>query len=154
AGPGESVTATAPAVGRAVPLSPAQLAIWLHEQVSTEPGRYVEHVCYDIRGELDEAGLAAAGRDALAAHSSFGAVVVAERGTPRLIPGRFPIEVQRRRVTGAELPAVLAHESITGVSLAGGPLSRCLVLQVAPDHRVLLLVWHHVVTDGVGLRVF
>jgi hypothetical protein len=148
------MTAAVRSAGRSTPLNPAQLAIWVNQQVTTEPGLYVEHVCYDILGELDESRFDEAVRDALAAHPAFGAAVLVERGVPRLVLGQYPIDVQRHPVTEADAATLLARASMAGPTPAGGPLSRCVVLEVSHRHRILLLVCHHLVTDGVGIRVF
>ena len=135
------------------PLSPAQLAIWMHEQVTAEPVLYIEHVCYDLLGPLDRARLETAVRAVLDAHPAFGAQIVADAAGPRVVPGRFAVEVTWRQVPEPHLAEVLAIESLTGVG-GGRPLCRCLLVEARPDHHVLLLVWHHLVTDGVGIRVF
>jgi hypothetical protein len=138
---------------RSAPLSPAQLAIWMHEQVTAEPALYIEHVCYDLLGPLDRARLETAVRAVLDAHPAFGAQIVADAAGPRVVPGRFAVEVTWRQVPEPHLADVLAIESLTGVG-GGRPLCRCLLVEARPDHHVLLLAWHHLVTDGVGIRVF
>ncbi|MET7639866.1 condensation domain-containing protein [Streptomyces sp. NPDC005438] len=139
---------------REAPLSPAQLAIWMHEQVSAEPTLYVEHACYEILGDLDEDAFAHTVERALAAHPAFSAAVHARGALPRMELGVHPVTVERRTVNADELAATLRRESLSGPSLAEGQLSRCLLLTVGPGRRVLLVVWHHLVADGASLRVF
>ncbi|MBD0708853.1 MULTISPECIES: condensation domain-containing protein [unclassified Streptomyces] len=136
------------------PLSPAQLAIWMHEQVSAEPTLYIEHACYEILGELDEDAFAATVEKALASHPAFTAALRLHRRVPGMLFGQHTVTVERRAVAADELDATIERESLTGPALDGGPLSRCLLLSAGPGRRVLLLVWHHLVADGASLRVF
>ncbi|MFJ9576931.1 condensation domain-containing protein [Streptomyces sp. NPDC101191] len=139
---------------RTAPLSPAQLAIWMHEQVSAEPTLYIEHACYEILGPLEEDAFAATVEQAIAAHPAFTAAVRVRDRVPEMVFGAHAVPVERWTVGADELDGTVERESLTGPSLAGGPMSRCLLLSVAPGRRVLLLVWHHLVADGASLRVF
>jgi hypothetical protein len=139
------------------PLNPAQQAIWMHQLVAGEPTLYLEHTCHDLRGDLDEARLVAALRRALAAHPVFGAEIRVERGVPSLVLGVHDIAVEQVTSTPDGLAALLDRESFTlptGATLVGGPLTRCLLVTVSPTHRVLLLVWHHLLADATALRLF
>lgn len=150
-----AVRSTPAVVGaRHAPLSPAQFAIWLRDRMTGDPTLYREHACYELLGPLDPKRFAAALRAAVAAHPAFGAAVLPGfHGVPELHLDQHIIEVEHRHVTEGELADVLDHESLTGPALDGGPLTRCLLLSVTPERHVMLMVWHHLVADGMALRV-
>jgi mycobactin peptide synthetase MbtE len=154
AGAGAALPSSPP---RSVPLNAAQLAVWLHEKVSADHTLYLENACYELIGELDEARLTAALEETFAACPAFGAALDTATGQPALLLGRHEILVEHRTLetapTEAELDAMVRRESLTGVSSQSGPLARCLLITVDPRRRVLLLVWHHLVIDGVSLRL-
>ena len=91
-------------------------------------------------------------RAALDAHPSLGGRIVADHGALRMHAGALAVEVAFMTVPEADIAEVLAVESVTGVSREG-PLTRCLVLEVAPSHHTLLIVWHHLAMDGASLRI-
>ncbi|MEV0484437.1 amino acid adenylation domain-containing protein [Streptomyces sp. NPDC050508] len=152
------------------PLSPTQLAMWMHETVTDNPELYIENACFELRGPLDAEGLATALEATFAAHPVFGSTVLADGSLPVQQLGVHRIGV--RRVSAAEVggavraadtgavdtasavDAFVLRESRTGIDLTGGPLTRCLLITVAEDHHVLLFVWHHLVVDAVSFQVF
>ncbi|KOV71751.1 hypothetical protein ADL01_19730 [Streptomyces sp. NRRL WC-3618] len=141
------------------PLSPAQLAMWMHETVTDNPELYIENACFELRGSLDAGLLTAALEATFAAHPVFGSTVTADGSLPVQQLGVHRIAV--RRVSAAEAgdtasaaEAFVLRESRTGIDLSGGPLTRCLLITVAEDHHILLFVWHHLVVDAVSFQVF
>lgn len=137
---------------RSTPLNSAQLAIWIHEARAAEPTLYIEHVCFELRGPLDQDRLKSALRASLDAHPTLGAQITWGAAGLLVLPGRFTVEVVFRSAPKPDLTSVLAAESMAGVCREG-PLCRCLVIEVTPSHHILLFVWHHLAMDGQGIRV-
>ncbi len=54
----------------------------------------------------------------------------------------------------AESAAADPEEVGRPFDLEAGGLQRCLLYQVGPEHHVLGIVQHHVITDAISLRVF
>lgn len=141
------------------PLSPTQLAMWMHETVTDNPGLYIENACFELHGPLDAERLTTALEEAFAAHPVFGSAVTMDGSLPSQCLGAHAIRVERvcgEAVgrTREEVDAFVLRESGTGVDLAGGPLTRCLLITAAPGHHLLLFVWHHLVVDAVSFQIF
>ncbi|MGY4921287.1 amino acid adenylation domain-containing protein [Streptomyces sp. 900105755] len=152
------------------PLSPTQLAMWMHETVTDNPELYIENACFELRGPLDAEGLATALEATFAAHPVFGSTVIADGSMPVQQLGVHRIGVRRVSVaevgvavraadagagdTASAVDAFVLRECRTGIDLSGGPLTRCLLITAAEDHHVLLFVWHHLVVDAVSLQIF
>ncbi|MCQ4041863.1 amino acid adenylation domain-containing protein [Streptantibioticus rubrisoli] len=140
------------------PLSPSQLGLWMHDELRPGDATYLEPLCFELRGALDEDRLAHAVAAAGDAHPAFGAVVERDGRTRRLVLGRNPVRLEVRDLAPGlddeEIPDLLVTEARKPMDLSSGPLLRCLLLRRRPDHHLLLLVWHHLVTDGWSTRLF
>lgn len=134
------------------PLNSAQLAIWIHEARTAEPTLYIEHICFELRGPLDQDRLKSALRVSLDAHPTLGAQIAWGPSGLLVVAGRFTVEVVFLAAPRPDLTSVLTAESLAGVCREG-PLCRCLVIEVTPSHHILLFVWHHLAMDGQGIRV-
>ncbi|MGH3784126.1 MAG: condensation domain-containing protein, partial [Pseudonocardiaceae bacterium] len=117
---------------------------------------YVTPSALRLRGGLDGAALGRALSGLVARHESLRTTfeAVAGRGVQVVHP---PYEVQLpvldlaglapvdRRV---ELDRVLAQEASRPFDLSRGPLMRAGLVRLAADEHVLMLMLHHIVTDG------
>ncbi len=144
--------------GEIVPLSPAQQRLWVLDDLSAGGAEYNTGVGLRLTGALDLAAL----RSALAALSSRheslrttfdtvdgrGVQLIAAAGD---IPLRV-LDLADQRPDGA-LTQALEQELRVPFDLRRGPLTRVLLVQLAPEDHVLLLSQHHIVTDGWSVRV-
>lgn len=147
------------AVGRTSgPLSPNQLALWMHELASSNGLLYVEPLCFALPRSYDVERLADAVVRAAAAHPAFGAVIEPDdEDDVELVLGRHTVGLD---VVDAPpdagpgwLDARLHTELSRRFDVERGPLLRCLLLR-GGDADLALFVWHHLVVDGWSARLF
>ncbi|MYU05335.1 amino acid adenylation domain-containing protein [Streptomyces sp. SID8366] len=138
--------------GDTVPLSPAQRRLWFLDQMEGPSATYNIPLAVRVRGGLDREALRGALSDVVARHEVLRTVYPAQDGTP--YQSVLPAES-----VDLSLPVVPATEDALGDTLgelAGSvafDLARDLpvrgtLLELAPDDHVLLLVVHHIASDG------
>ena len=140
-------------------LSFSQQRLWFLEQL--EPNTAVYNITRGLRlrGALDAACLEQALNDLVARHESLRTVFTERDGEPRqVVHAALTLSLPVSTVpTGTEPEAWMKdrlHEVATEpFDLARGPLLRCHLLRLAPDHHVLALVIHHIVSDGWSMGV-
>ena len=150
---------TTPSLGADRPLSFSQQRLWFLEQL--EPNTAVYNITRGLRlrGALDAACLEQALNDLVARHESLRTVFTERDGEPRqVVHAALTLSLPVSTVpTGTEPEAWMRdrlHEVATEpFDLARGPLLRCHLLRLAPDHHVLALVIHHIVSDGWSMGV-
>ena len=156
--PEPSAPEAAAAVDGDLPLTPSQHGLWLLHQIYPDCTAYHVPVLLRLRGNLDRAALSGALRDVLVRHPALRTSFPVVDGEP----------VQRRAPAGA-VPAsmIRVHDApradgqeafLTGLTqqrfdLAAGPLVRADLVRHAPDDHRLLLVVHHLVTDGWSMEI-
>lgn len=157
--PGQSSARAAGNAGRA--LSFAQERLWFIEQL--EPGIPVYNVpkAYRVRGALDLDSLRYALLRVVDRHEVIRTVFRAPDGIPRQItrpPG--PVDcplVDLTRYQGAqqrdELRQALQEESARPFDLASDLMLRASVYRLSSLEHVLLLVMHHIATDGWSMNL-
>jgi amino acid adenylation domain-containing protein len=136
--------------GEAVPASFAQQRLWFSEQAADAPGLYNLPFAIDIKGELDIAALRLALRDVLLRHQALRTVFAEVDGvlTQRVIEGAIPFSQH----AVADLAVSMAELSGQPFDLSADLMVRAHLFQVKPTESVLLLVMHHIATDGWSLR--
>ncbi|MFF5617045.1 non-ribosomal peptide synthase/polyketide synthase [Streptomyces albidoflavus] len=144
-----------PREGR-LPLSFAQERLWFLDDFA--PGATEYHVSGTLRltGTVDHAALGAAVAGLVARHEALRTTfaTVEGQGTQVVHP---TVEVPVRTATAAsdaELDALLRAETAVPFDLRTGPLLRVLLVATPePDTHTLLLVIHHIVTDGWSMGI-
>ncbi|HEV2756820.1 MAG TPA: amino acid adenylation domain-containing protein, partial [Actinomycetota bacterium] len=139
-----------------LPLSFAQQRLWFLDQLEPGSAEYNIPHALRVRGGLDLDALGRALSGVVARHetlrTTFGAVdgepvaVVHDAGEgalevtelSHLDPDKAELEAQR----------IAEAEAMRPFDLERGPLLRARVLRLGPDDHVLLLVMHHIVSDG------
>ncbi len=147
--------------GGPAPLSFAQQRLWFLDQMAPGGAAYNVPSAVRLAGRLDAAALARSVDALVRRHAALRTVFAAGEGGPVqvVLPAvRVPLEtVDLRalphRAREAEAARLLRLEMRRPLDLAAGPLLRAVLLRLAPERHVLLLVAHHVVTDGWSLRV-
>ncbi|TWP54344.1 amino acid adenylation domain-containing protein [Lentzea tibetensis] len=145
-GPTELDTIPAVPRDRALPLSHAQQRLWFLNEFEPGSTEYLAPSAVRLRGPLDIDALSDALTALVARHESLRTTFdsVDGLGVQVVHP---PYDV-RLPVIDGDLGRVLAEETTRPFDLRRGPLLRaCLVRLDAEDH-VLILVLHHIVTDG------
>jgi pristinamycin I synthase-3/4 len=137
-----------------IPLSFAQLRLWVLHQVEGPSATYNIPFALRLTGPLDDAALRDALRDVVGRHEVLRTTFGSEAGVPHqrirsvddVRPG-MPV----RDVRTEELPAELAAASSHPFDLATEAPLRATLFRLAPEEHVLSLVVHHIAADGASL---
>ncbi|MGW1208835.1 amino acid adenylation domain-containing protein [Streptomyces sp. NPDC002499] len=134
-----------------VPLSSAQARLWFLYRLEGPSPTYNIHTAIQLSGPLDPTALRTALNDVVARHESLRTVFPDDDGTPRqvVLPARdaeVPFSV--RAASAAELDALLREEAAYAFALDTEIPVRATLFALAPDEHVLLLLVHHIATDG------
>ncbi|MFJ6246924.1 MULTISPECIES: amino acid adenylation domain-containing protein [unclassified Streptomyces] len=140
------------------PASYAQRRLWLLAQLDGDSAAYnVPMVVRLEGGGLDLAALEAALGDVVERHAPLRTVFETVEGEPRqriLSPDRARVSVESRRTEADLLDGELAAEAGRVFDLAVEVPLRAVVFDLGDGPAVLLLVVHHIATDGVSSGVF
>ncbi|HWH00004.1 MAG TPA: amino acid adenylation domain-containing protein, partial [Pilimelia sp.] len=140
-----------------VPLSSTQRRLWFLNQFETAPAMYHVPLAVRLRGVLDLPALRAALADVVARHEALRTVFPAVDGEPYQLvrdPGRAEVPWQVREVTASELDAAVADAAEQPFDLAVELPLRARVFRLGAEEHVLLVVTHHIATDGWSLGPF
>jgi amino acid adenylation domain-containing protein len=158
AGPSE-LDAIVPADrSRPLPLSPAQQRLWFIAGVDAQAS-VAYHIpgALRLRGELDRAALRAALDHVVARHEALRTRFVAIDGQPwqHIDPPRgFALREQDADGSDpAQIEALCREAAAEPFDLAAGPPIRGRLLRIAGQDHVLVVVMHHIVSDGWSLSV-
>lgn len=136
------------------PASFAQRRLWLIDQL--EPGRstYNIPVVLQLEGPIDVGALHASLTFLVERHEALRTVFEARDGEPMQVirpPGEVALPV--RSVARTSLHAAIHDEANRPFDLATGPVIRAVLFALEPEEHVLLLVVHHVATDGWSIGI-
>ena len=135
-----------------VPLSFAQQRLWFITQLEGPSADYNNPVVLRLEGDLNAAALEAALGDVLARHEVLRTVFpAAGDGQPfqRVLGmGELGWELPVTEVAEQDLAGVVAEAAAEPFDLAVQVPVRARLLRAAPDVHVLVVVLHHIATDG------
>ncbi|MBP2473359.1 amino acid adenylation domain-containing protein/non-ribosomal peptide synthase protein (TIGR01720 family) [Crossiella equi] len=137
----------------ALPLSSAQHRMWVLDNLlgGTE---YNTGVGLRLTGPLEAAALRGALAALAARHESLRTTFTETGGVPeQVVAAHAELPLETAETTPAELDALLAAELDRPFDLRRGPLTRALLVRLAPEEQVLLLSQHHIVTDGASVAL-
>ncbi|MEW1819156.1 condensation domain-containing protein, partial [Streptomyces diastaticus] len=139
-----------------LPLSYAQERLWFLDDFA--PGATEYHVAGTLRltGSLDHAALTAAVAGLVARHEALRTTFTAVDGQgTQVVHAAMDVPVRTASAaTDEALDALLRAETAVPFDLRTGPLLRVLLVATAePDTHTLLLVMHHIVTDGASMEI-
>jgi amino acid adenylation domain-containing protein len=155
AAPGRLALRPAPRPGRA-PLSFSQQRLWFLWQLEGPSPIYNIPVAVRLSGDLDPAGLQRALADVTRRHEVLRTVFLTEDGQPfqRILPMEaLDLELGVDEVTEEELPAATAAMTEYLFDLAAHVPWRARLLRLGPTDHVLVLVVHHIASDGWSMGV-
>jgi len=143
------------------PLGFAQQRLWFLAQMEPDSGGYNVPVALRLTGTLDAVALQRALECVVARHEALRTSfpLVGEEPCQRVGPApELRVEIEDLRALAAEerdgsLRRRLQREALRGFDLERGPLFRVLLLRLAEAEHALLLVMHHIVSDGWSLAV-
>jgi amino acid adenylation domain-containing protein len=134
-----------------VPLSFAQQRLWFIAQLEGPSPVYNNPVVLRLDGELDAAALQAALADVIARHEVLRTIFPADGGEPHqqvLQMSELGWSLPVTAAAGDELADLIAAAAAAPIDLTGQVPVRARLLKVAADAHVLVLVLHHIATDG------
>jgi hypothetical protein len=144
------------------PVSFAQQRLWFLDQL--EPGVPTYNMPYAmcLDGPLDSRSLQRALDAMVARHAVLRTSIVAFDGVPEQVvadTGTVPIEridlpaamEDGERARQAE--SIAADRARQPFDLAAGPLMRATLIGAGPDRHLLVLVMHHIISDGVSMEI-
>ncbi|MFF4218479.1 amino acid adenylation domain-containing protein [Streptomyces nondiastaticus] len=135
----------------AVPLSFAQQRLWFLGELEGPNATYNLPVAVRLTGPLDHAALRAALGDLTGRHEALRTVFPVVDGQPRqhvLTPEAASCEPTVVQVGADELPAAMARAAAHTFDLSTEIPVRAWLFTVRPDEHVVLVVTHHIASDG------
>ncbi|ACR31379.1 non-ribosomal peptide synthetase [Burkholderia glumae] len=147
-----------PGAERRFPLSHAQERLWFLWRLDPASAAYNVTGAVRLRGPLDVAALRAALDRVVQAHESLRQRFEEVDGVPYQSAGPLDYGWQTLTLAQADaaagaLDALLAERSAAPFDLERGPLLRVALIALAPDHHVLHVALHHIVSDGLSIGV-
>ncbi|WDZ83437.1 non-ribosomal peptide synthetase [Micromonospora cathayae] len=145
---------TAAPRGERIPLSYAQRRLWLVDSLhGGGSAAYNVPLAVRLTGDLDVPALELALTDLTARHEVLRTVVTTVDGEPyQRILDPAPVTVDHRRTSPDDLDRQLAEAAGHVFDLSAAPPLRVTLLDLGDDDRVLLILLHHIATDGQSLR--
>ena len=134
-----------------VPLSFAQQRLWFIAQLEGPSPVYNNPVALRLNGELDAGALEAALGDVIARHEVLRTMFPADGGEPYqqvLEMGELGWALPVTAVADDELAQAIGRAAAEPFDLTAEVPLRARLLRVAADAHVLVVVIHHIATDG------
>ncbi|MFE6668891.1 amino acid adenylation domain-containing protein, partial [Streptomyces sp. NPDC057697] len=134
-----------------IPLSYAQQRLWFLGQLEGPSDTYNISLPLRLRGALDREALRQALQDVVERHEVLRTVFPAKDGKPYqkiLAPDQAHIDLPTTDVAPADLPAALARAARQTFDLQSDIPLRARLFAVAPDDHALIVVVHHIASDG------
>jgi amino acid adenylation domain-containing protein len=147
--------------GGLLPVSSAQQRLWFMDRM--DPGRSTYNIGLGVRfrGPLDESAMGRALDVLVSRHESLRMRIVESEGSPvtEILTdvgaqlavadlGDLVAEVREREMRRLQAECLRAP-----FDLSNGPLSRFLLICLAPDEHVLVFSMHHAASDGWSLKI-
>ncbi|HVK26495.1 MAG TPA: amino acid adenylation domain-containing protein [Actinokineospora sp.] len=135
--------------------SPAQLGLWLSDQLTPESSVYNVFCSVRLTGALDVAALRRAVTRVVERHEMLRSVFPAVDGVPvRRVLDAPGVPVPLDDVDPDDVDRIAQAWCEKPFDLATGPLLRVRLLRLGAVEHVLCVAVHHIVCDGQSLRVF
>ncbi|MEZ4867758.1 MAG: HAD-IIIC family phosphatase [Caldilineaceae bacterium] len=143
-----------------LPLSLEQARLWAAAQLA--PDQAAHHLVQAIRltGSLDVAALQHSLQSIVKRHETLRTSFPIVDDQPiQLIAPALPVTLPMVTIadgveTEAAILKIASEEALQPFDLVEGPLWRFKLIQVQPLAHVLLLVMHHIITDGASMGIF
>ncbi|WP_338876064.1 non-ribosomal peptide synthase/polyketide synthase [Mycetohabitans endofungorum] len=143
-----------------LPLSFAQQRLWFLAQLDGVSDTYHIPLALHVRGPLDRAAWQQALDALLTRHEALRSTFVSVDGQPqvRLLPADTGVPLRWHDLRGvpdaqAQLARLRYEAAHAPFDLAQGLLIHACGIQVADDEHVVLLIHHHIVSDGWSIGV-
>ncbi|GGG86317.1 hypothetical protein GCM10011585_32780 [Edaphobacter dinghuensis] len=144
-----------------LPLSYAQQRLWFLSQFEGVSAAYHVPAGLRLRGDLDCMSLRRSLNTIFARHEALRSTFVAVDGHPEVFllsnKASVPfIQIDLRTATNMKrrLEALCREQIDTPFDLSRGPMVRACLVRLGDREHVLILVQHHIVSDGWSLGIF
>ncbi|WIN00204.1 amino acid adenylation domain-containing protein [Actinoplanes oblitus] len=139
--------------GEHLPLSYAQRRLWLTDAVQGPGTTYNVPMAIPLHGRLDVGALTAALTDLTTRHQVLRTVIgtVGDEPCQRILAPE-PVDVDHIPATAGDLDELLTAAAGHVFDLAAERPLRVTLFDLGDDEYVLLLLLHHIATDGQSLR--
>jgi amino acid adenylation domain-containing protein len=145
----------------AFPASFAQQRLWFLDQLEPGTAAYNLPRAFRIAGPLDAEALRRALQTVVSRHDSLRTVFDSVNGEcmQAVLPD---LEVEIPLINVAHIPEaeretealrMVSEEGRRAFDLSEGPLLRCLLVRLCEEKHILLLVMHHIITDGWSISI-
>ena len=144
------------------PLSFAQQRLWFLNQWEPESTAYLLPFAWNLTGPLNISALEASLTVLAAEQDSLRTSIDLVHDQPvQIISSPTPVSLAIHDLTS--LSTALCKERIQSsvhqeqqrpFDLTNGPLWRCQILRLAPEEHILLLTFHHIITDAWSMGLF
>ncbi|MFD4983089.1 amino acid adenylation domain-containing protein, partial [Streptomyces sp. NPDC058383] len=139
-----------------IPLSHAQRRLWFLSHLEGPSGTYNLGLCLRLDGHVDTGALADALADVTARHEALRTLFPDVDGRPRqlILDVDDPAARPRLHLAGTDpdaLDEALSAAAGVGFDVVGEIPLRAHLFTLAPDDHVLLVVVHHIASDGWSL---
>ncbi|MGV9457407.1 condensation domain-containing protein, partial [Streptomyces sp. NPDC003635] len=134
-----------------LPLSSAQQRLWFLDQLEGPSPTYNIPLAVWLTGTLDKEALRRALHDVLGRHEALRTSFPSENGTPHQAirsATETDLALPVTPVTEESLPRTLARAAGVTFDLSADLPIRADLLELSPEEHVLLLVMHHIASDG------
>nr|WP_314532430.1 non-ribosomal peptide synthase/polyketide synthase [uncultured Pseudomonas sp.] len=135
-------------------LSFAQERQWFLWQLDPSSAAYHVPSALHLRGKLDVAALEQAFQALVKRHEPLRTTFVEEgEHTWQVIHPSLAVPIEQQRVEATAIEHAVAQEIQRPFDLVTGPLMRVKLLEVEPEHHVLVITQHHIISDGWSMHV-
>jgi amino acid adenylation domain-containing protein len=138
------------------PLSFAQQRVWFLQQLQPDSRAYIVSNAQRLTGKLNPDVLQQS-LDAIAVHhealrTNF---ITSLDGSPiQVIGAPRPVELKIIKVTQQQVESLLSEEAQRPFNLQSDLMLRATLLQIDEQEHILLLVMHHIASDGWSIGIF
>ncbi|MEM6798401.1 MAG: condensation domain-containing protein, partial [Planctomycetota bacterium] len=140
-------------------LSYAEQRLWLLDRLEPNHPFYNMPLAARLTGKLDPAAFSRSLSQLVTRHETLRYGYTTDAGQPRrtvhdevTVAPRF-VDLRGEAIDDAALQRRMRVEARTPFDLSSPPLLRCVVYELSDEERVVLLVMHHIISDGWSMGV-
>ncbi|MCC5615449.1 amino acid adenylation domain-containing protein [Nostoc sp. CHAB 5836] len=141
-----------------LPLSFAQQRMWFLYQLESQSPFYNEGLQLRLEGVLNVEVLQQSINEIIRRHEILRTIFPAVDGKPvQVISSSLAMNIPVLDLQGleaAEIQQIVTKEARQPFDLSNGPLLRVTLLRLRPESHVLVLIMHHIITDGWSMGIF
>ena len=139
-------------------LSHAEQRLWFVDRLERDHPFYNMPLAARVHGHLDAAILQRAVSGLVRRHESLRTTYQLSEGVPeRFVHEKMSVTIQWHEVSGADakvnVDAAMRQISREPFDIERGPLLKVVVFRVSEDEHIVLLLMHHIISDGWSMIV-